>query len=108
MDRDERVLRGRIGGLTTRARHDPTTNTAAARAAFLARFEREVDPDGMLTPVERDRRVDAALRAHFSRMGLESVQARRRRREAAADAERATVLDALIAAQGHEGGADGT
>ncbi len=32
-------------------------NMAEARAKFLERFEREVDPDGMLAPGERARRA---------------------------------------------------
>jgi len=34
-----------------------------APAAFAARFDRQVDPDGLLPPAERARRADAARRA---------------------------------------------
>ena len=37
------------------------TNTGPARAAFFARFEHQVDPDGLLTPEERRRRADQAM-----------------------------------------------
>ena len=59
----ERSLRGRVGAYALHAQHDSRLLTGAARAAFLSRFEREVDPDGTLpeasgsdersTPVER-------------------------------------------------------
>lgn len=32
---------------------DPTARTAPARRALLDRFEREVDPDGVLSPTDR-------------------------------------------------------
>ena len=43
--------RGRLGAHVRAARG--TTNTAPARAAFQAKFELEVDPDGVLDPDER-------------------------------------------------------
>ncbi|NJD65648.1 MAG: hypothetical protein FIB00_10455 [Chloroflexi bacterium] len=68
-----------MGGLSKAARHSPDELTAHARAGFLARFEREADPDGVLDPAERARRADALKRAHMARLALASVQARRRR-----------------------------
>lgn len=53
--------------------------TAPARAAALARFERDVDPDGVLSPRERAQRAEHARRAYFTRLALRSVQARRAR-----------------------------
>jgi hypothetical protein len=41
-----------------------------ARAAFAARFGRQVDPDGALPPAERARRADAARRAYFAELQL--------------------------------------
>ena len=38
---------------------DPAAHTAPSRAAFLSRFEREVDPEGVLEPRERARRTGA-------------------------------------------------
>ena len=51
--------------------------TENARRAFLDRFEREVDPDGLLSVEERRRRADHARRAHMLRLALWSAQARR-------------------------------
>ena len=70
---------GRIGAHTLHARHDPRKTTAAARAAFLDRFEREADPAGVLSVEERARRVRHLRQAYFARLALRSPQARRRR-----------------------------
>lgn len=72
----QRRLRARIGAYSLHATHDGKETTAKARAAFLARFEREVDPDNALEPAERAKRADAALKAHMSRMALGRVKAR--------------------------------
>lgn len=74
------ALRGRIGGFALAASHDPSEYTRAGRAAFLARFEREVDPDGELNSAERARRAEAARRAYFARLALASARARQQRR----------------------------
>lgn len=74
----ERRLRARIGALALHAQGK--TNTYAARAAFLAKFEAEVDPGGILPPEERARRAQLALRAHMAKLAL--VAARKRRRVA--------------------------
>jgi len=76
MTPEQRSLRARLGALTAHA--NGSTNTAPARAAFLGRFEREVDPDGTLDPAERARRAAYARRAHFTRMALKSAIARAR------------------------------
>jgi hypothetical protein len=55
---------------------DPAKHTAPARAAFLSRFEREVDPDGVLDPQERARRAEHAKKAYFMRLALASSKAR--------------------------------
>jgi hypothetical protein len=58
------------------ARHDSREVTANARQAFVERFEREVDPDGVLPAGERQRRAEHAMRAHMTRLALRSAQAR--------------------------------
>jgi hypothetical protein len=79
-----RSLQGRIAAYESWAQTaDPTARTAAARAAFLDRFEREVDPEGVLSPTERVRRAEAKRKAYFARLALKSAQARRARREVA-------------------------
>jgi hypothetical protein len=57
---------------------DPSARTAPARRAMLDRFERQVDPDGVLSPAERARRAGHARKVYFTRLALRSAQARRR------------------------------
>lgn len=44
---------------------DPAAGTAPARTGFLAKFEREVDPDRRLPAEERERRARRLLRSHM-------------------------------------------
>jgi hypothetical protein len=75
----ERVLRARLAAYTLHSKYDARETTAAARAAFMDRFEREVDPDRQLSVEERQRRAAAARKAYFTRLALRSVQVRRAR-----------------------------
>jgi hypothetical protein len=76
----ERSLRARLAAHTLHARREAHQTTATARAGFLARFEREVDPDSALDPIERRRRAEHARRAYFIRLSLAAVAARRAKR----------------------------
>jgi hypothetical protein len=88
---DDRVLRARMAAHVLHAQiSDETEHTAPARAAFLSRFEREVDPKGLLDPEERARRAEHAKKAYFLRLALASRKARankKRRREGAPEDE---------------------
>ena len=64
------------------AKHDARKTTAKGRAAFLARFEAEVDPEGTLPPEERRRRAEHARSAYFTRLALAAAKARRQKRDA--------------------------
>ena len=77
LDPTVRTLRARVAALSLHAQGG--TNTGPARAAFLDRFAREVDSDGVLPEAERQRRAEYARRAYFSRLALRSAQARRAR-----------------------------
>lgn len=77
----ERVLTGRLGAYVVHSRYDSRDLTKAAREAFRSKFEREVDPDGVLPLEERLRRAEMARKAHFTRLALRSAQAGRKRRE---------------------------
>ena len=79
----ERSLRAKIGAYSLHATHDPRKTTERARRKFLARFEAEVDPRGVLPPQERWRRAECARKAHFARLALKSAQSRRKRAEVA-------------------------
>jgi hypothetical protein len=74
---EQRSLRARMAAHVMHARHDARRTTENGRAAFLARFEREVDPDGVLDPKERRRRAEHARSAYFARLALASAKARR-------------------------------
>jgi hypothetical protein len=78
----ERSLRARLAAYALHAQHDPRETTANGRAAFLARFDREVDPEGLLEPDERRRRAEQARRAYFARLSLAAVKARQAKRTA--------------------------
>jgi hypothetical protein len=78
--RTERILRARLAAHALHAKvSDPAAHTAAARAMFLSRFEREVDPEGVLEPEERARRAEHAKKAYFLKLALASREARRKR-----------------------------
>lgn len=82
---------------------DRTARTAPARAAMLARFEREVDPDGTLPPAERASRAEHKRKAYFQRLALKSARARRRSAELSAEAAEAL---AELAARPFDTGGD--
>jgi len=76
-ERSLRVLRSRMAAYRLHATHDARETTKAARAAFASKFEREVDPEGVLSSAERARRADAARKAYFTRLSYLSAKARR-------------------------------
>jgi hypothetical protein len=76
----ERSLRARFAAHSLHATHDSRELTAPARAAFLGRFEREADPEGVLDPAERTRRAEHLRKAFFARLALKSAQARRKKK----------------------------
>ncbi len=79
--RAERILRARMAAHALHAKvSDPSAHTAPARAVFLSRFEREVDPEGVLTPEERARRAEHAKKAYFLKLALASREARKKKK----------------------------
>jgi hypothetical protein len=90
MNPSERALRARLAAHTMHGRNDARVTTAKARAAFLARFERQADPEGRLSPAERQRRAQQLRSAYFARLALASAKARRARRPAAEGGDRST------------------
>lgn len=76
MTPEQRRLRAQFAASTRWSR--PMAREDAARSAFYARLERQVDPQGRLSPAELDRRVQAAARAFSAR--LNSAKARKRQR----------------------------
>lgn len=54
--------------------------------AQLQNFEDQVDPEGVLDPVEKAERADFAYRAHTKRLALRSAKARRLRAQSGGEA----------------------
>lgn len=76
----ERTMRARVAAHTRWSREgDRVAATAAARAGALARFERQVDPDGVLNPQERATRAEHARKAYMASLSLKAAKARRAR-----------------------------
>lgn len=78
----ERSMRTRVGAFSLHAQGG--TSTKPGTAAFLEKFERQVDPDGILEPAERARRATFALKAHMGRLALKASRARQSKIEPAA------------------------
>lgn len=77
-----RSLAARIAAHTSWAKTpDRSARTARARASFNERFEREVDPDGVLDPAERAKRAENARKAYYLRLAAKSAASRRRATE---------------------------
>jgi hypothetical protein len=72
----QRSMRARMGALTVHAQGK--TNTTAARATFLSRFETQVDPDGILPADERARRAEQARKLYFTDLAFKASRARAR------------------------------
>jgi hypothetical protein len=77
----ERSQRARIAALANLAQSGGTRVSAPARAAFLRRFEDEVDPTRSLPEAERAERAEYARRRYFAALALRSARARARRAE---------------------------
>lgn len=78
---EQRAMRARIGAHQSWANTaDRKARVAPARRGFMERFEKQVDPDGVLDPAERRRRADSALKAHMTQLALKSVKSRARKR----------------------------
>jgi len=75
---EQRSMRARIAAHARWGKEDPRAGTRAARAALLARFVAEVDPDGVLPEQERMRRAESARKAHMTRLAFLSSKARSR------------------------------
>lgn len=96
-DPSDRALIARIAAAERWAQtEDRAAATAPARRALLDRFEKQVDPDGVLAPAERARRAASAKTAFYTRLALKSAQARRARvRAAQLEVEVDTALSEL-------------
>ena len=78
---EQRSRQARLAAHILHATRDPKETTAAATKAgpgSIDYFERQVDPDGLLEPVERRRRAESAKKAYFLKLSMKSAAARRR------------------------------
>jgi hypothetical protein len=80
----ERRARASIAANIRWAHEDPTHNAVRGQAGLRARFERDVDPDGTLSPAERAKRAERLHRAHITRLAEASRKARAARKGGAA------------------------
>lgn len=76
---EQRSQRARIAALTRWSRHDPRPTGYRAQAGLMRRFENEVDPNRELPEEERQRRAEAARKAHMTRLAYRSAIARSRK-----------------------------
>lgn len=77
--REARRAYGRIGGHQSWANtEDREARASRGQDGLLARFERQVDPHGVLSEVERQKRAESAHRAHMAALGAKSAKARKR------------------------------
>lgn len=80
MTPEQRALRSKLGAHTRWANcTDRTAATQPARDAFRDRWLDQVDPERVLPAAERTKRADHAMKAHMTRMALNSAKARARR-----------------------------
>jgi hypothetical protein len=78
----ERRLHAQAAALTGWAMEpNRTARTQAWRDGFTRKLERQVDPDGVLSPQERAQRAELLRQAHLAKARAASVAAFRRRRE---------------------------
>lgn len=79
--RTDRVLIARIAAAERWGRTaDRAAATEPARQGLRARFERDADPCGLLSPQERARGAELLMRAHMLRMSRAAAEARHRAR----------------------------
>jgi hypothetical protein len=80
MTPEQQRLRAQIAANTRWSRPMAREDASeAARSAFYARLERQVDPHGKLPPRERDRLVRAAARAFSARLNSAKTRKQQRR-----------------------------
>jgi len=80
----ERRLASQIGAYKSWARTpNRSERTAPARQAAWDRFEKLVDPEGILHPSDRAKMAHSARKAHFQAMALKSAKVRRTRKAVA-------------------------
>ena len=72
----QRTMRARIAANTRWSQESPTATAARGQAGLMAKFVDQVDPDRVLPEAERNRRAEAARRAHMQKLAFASSKAR--------------------------------
>ncbi|HLL68847.1 MAG TPA: hypothetical protein VK453_24505 [Micromonosporaceae bacterium] len=72
----QRSMRARAAAHTRWSKESPDLHLPKARAAFMDRFAKQVDPDGVLPEAERQRRAGQARTAYFTALAYQSSRAR--------------------------------
>lgn len=84
MTPEEHSSNSRLGAYVSWANtEDRSARTRKARNAFDARFERQVDPDGVMSPADRAKAADAARHAYFAELSRRGRAAKRLNKSAA-------------------------
>lgn len=79
----QRSMRARVAAHVSWSRTtDRAARTEPARRAALDRFERQVDPEGILDDETRQKRALAAKRAYFQQLAYRSSRTRGRNHQA--------------------------
>ena len=73
---EQKSLRAWIAANTRWSREDPKPAMEKLRAGYQQKWIDQVDPDRLLPEAERDRRANAAMRAHMQSLALKSSKAR--------------------------------
>jgi hypothetical protein len=81
MTPEQRAARARIAALTRWSREDPKEHIAMMNRQFRERFEKQVDPDGVLPDEERRRRAEVARKLFYQKLAFKSSRARSRKRK---------------------------
>ena len=80
----QRSTRARVAAYARAARYDGREVTRAAYSGRMAKLEAQVDPDGTLSDIERQRRAYALMRSQMSALALKASRARSKRKAAPA------------------------
>lgn len=76
MTPEQRSIRARMAALARWSREDPKEHVAMMNRRFMAGFEKQVDPEGLLSETERRRRAEAARKLFYQHLAYKSSRAR--------------------------------
>lgn len=80
LSEEQRAMRASIAANTRWSAEDPRPAMERVREGRMRRYRERVDPDGVLSEIERERRAQALLRADMARLALRSSRVRAARK----------------------------